>query len=204
MRRAEFEVKDPQAVESVLRECDHGVLSLVSGGEPYGVAVNFAYRDGRVYFHGGLEGRKAEAIGARAGGSFLVVKPYAFIPSYFSDSRAACPATQYFASVHMEGEVVRLEDPKEKALGLGALMEKMQPEGKYEAIDAANPLYTKMLEKTGVYALLPGSITLKVKAGQNLSDERKHDLAEKLCQRGGAGDRHTAEAVTSYAKNDIP
>lgn len=201
MRRAEFEVKDPKAIESVLSECDYGVLSLISGGEPYGAALNFAYRDGRVYFHGSLEGRKAEAIGARAGGSFLVVKPYAFIPSYFSDSRAACPATQYFASVHMEGEVVRLDDPGEKALGLGALMEKMQPEGKYEPIDAADPIYTKMLEKTGVYALLPGSVTLKVKAGQNLSNDRKHDLAEKLRQRGGADEQKTAQVVLSYAKN---
>lgn len=201
MRRAEFEVKDPKAVESVLGECDYGVLSVISGGEPYGVAVNFVYRDGKIYFHGSLEGRKAEAIGACAGVSFLVVKPYAFIPSYFSDSRAACPATQYFASVHMEGDVVRLDDPKEKASGLGALMEKMQPERKYEPIDAANPIYTKMLEKTGVYALLPDSITLKVKAGQNLSDERKHDLAEKLRQRGGLDDLLTTKAVTAYAKS---
>ena len=201
MRRADFEVTDPRMITSVLDECDYGVLSLISGGEPYGVAVNFAYRDGKLYFHGSLEGRKAEAIGAGAPGSFLAVKPYAYIPSYFSDTRSACPSSRYFASVHAEGDVVRLDDPADKARGLSALMEKMQPEGGYEAIDAANPIYTKMMEKTGVFVIVPRSLTLKVKAGQNLSDEQKKALAEKLFERGRTDDKETARVVLSHAKN---
>jgi len=201
MRRSEFEVKDPEAIAAVLAECDYGVLSLISGGEPYGMAVNFAYRDGKLYFHGSLEGRKAEAIGTGAKGSFLVVKPYAFIPSYFSDTRSACPATQYFASVHIQGEVLRLDDPEQKVSGLTALMEKMQPERGYAPIDAANPIYTKMLEKTGVYAIIPDIMTLKVKAGQNLADERKHALAGKLRERGGTDDMRAAEVVMSFVKD---
>ena len=200
MRRAEFEVRDPEAIASVLEACDYGVLSLFSGGEPYGVAVNFAYGDGRCYFHGSLEGRKAEAIGAGTKGSFLAVRPYAFIPSYFSDTRFACPASQYFASVHMEGKVVRLDDTGEKARGLAVLMEKMQPEGGYAPIDAADPLYTKMLAKTGVFAIIPERVTLKVKAGQNLSDAQKLTLAEKLRERNRSGDTETAQLVLSKTK----
>jgi nitroimidazol reductase NimA-like FMN-containing flavoprotein (pyridoxamine 5'-phosphate oxidase superfamily) len=199
MRRAEFEVTDPQAVETVLSECDYGVVSLVSGGVPYGVAVNFAYRDGKLYFHGSPEGRKAEAIGARARGAFLAVRPYAFLPSYFSDTRAACPATQYFASVHLEGEIVRLDDPADKAAGLTALMEKMQPEGGYEAIHPANPIYTKMLEKTAVYRMQPAAVSLKVKAGQNLSEERREVLVEKLKKRNSHADGETLRAMGAQA-----
>jgi predicted FMN-binding regulatory protein PaiB len=82
------------------------------------------------------------------------------------------------------GTVERLDESAQKAFGLNALMQKMQSEGGYESIDAANPIYTKMLEKTGVYAITPDFITLKVKAGQNLPKERKTGLIEKLEARG--------------------
>ena len=200
MRRSEFEVTDPEAIASVLSESDHGVLSLISGGRPYGVALNFVFVDGICYFHGAPQGRKAEAIGSGARASFLVVRPYAFIPSFFSDSRFACPATQYFASVHMEGRVTPLENPERKALALSALMEKMQPEGGYEPIHVDNSLYSTILAKVGVFALTPETLTLKVKAGQNLSDEKKEALMEKLNRRGNDGDAETASLVESFTR----
>lgn len=198
MRRSEFEVTDPQAIESVLGECEYGVLSILSQGEPYGVAVNFAYREGVVYFHGSREGRKAEAIGERAKAAFLVVKPYAYIPSYFSDTRAASPATQFFTSVHISGEAIRVEDEEEKAFGLSSLMEKMQPEGKYDPIDAANPIYTKVLEQTGVYKIVPNVMTLKVKAGQNLPKERYDTLIKHIEERNGSADGATLQLMHTF------
>ncbi|MDD5052855.1 MAG: pyridoxamine 5'-phosphate oxidase family protein [Sulfuricurvum sp.] len=200
MRRSEFEVTDPQAIESVLSECEYGVLSLVSRGEPYGVALNFAYREGVVYFHGSIEGRKVEAIGDRAKVAFLVVKPYAYIPSYFSDTSAAYPATQFFTSVHISGEAIRVSDEREKAFGLTALMEKMQPEGKYDAIDAANPIYTKMMELTGVYKIVPSTMTLKVKAGQNLPKERYDTLIKHIEERNGPVDSATLQLMRQFQK----
>jgi len=200
MRRAEFEVNDPEAVAAVLDACEYGVLSLISRGEPYGVAVNFAYHEGHLYFHGAAEGRKVEAVGEKAQASFLAVKPYAFIPSYFSDTRFACPATQYFASVHLSGEVIRLEAPEQKAFGLGLLMKKMQPEGGYEPIAADSPVYTKMLEKTAVFMLVAEVATLKVKVGQNLGDEQRAALVEKLKNRDHAHDTETADAILSHAR----
>jgi nitroimidazol reductase NimA-like FMN-containing flavoprotein (pyridoxamine 5'-phosphate oxidase superfamily) len=178
MRRCEFEVTDPQAIESVLSECEYGVLSLMSCGEPYGVAVNFAYREGAKV-------------------AFLVVKPYAYIPSYFSDTSAAYPATQFFTSVHISGEAIRVSDEREKAFGLSALMEKMQPEGKYDPIDAANPIYTKMMELTGVYKIVPNVMTLKVKAGQNLPKERYDTLLKHIEERNGSVDGATIELMHS-------
>lgn len=200
MRRAEFEVTDPQAIESVLSECEYGVLSLMSRGEPYGVAVNFAYREGAVYFHGSIEGRKVEAIGESAKVAFLVVKPYAYIPSYFSDTSAAYPATQFFTSVHISGEAIRLRDEREKAFGLTALMEKMQPEGKYDPIDAANAIYTKMMELTGVYKIVPNVMNLKVKAGQNLPKERYDTLIKHIEARNGSVDNATIQLMQQFQK----
>lgn len=184
MRRNEFEVNDPEAIERFLAECDYGVLSIISDGAPYGVAVNFAFDNGMFYFHGALEGKKAQAISTHANCSFTAVKPYAYIPSYLSDTRSACPATQFYASVVANGAVVHIDEGAQKAFGLNTLMQKMQPEGGYETIDMENPIYTKMLEKTAVYAIKPETITFKVKTGQNLPKERKASLIEKLQARG--------------------
>lgn len=200
MRRSEFEVSDPQAIESVLRECEYGVLSLMSRDEPYGVAINFAYREGAVYFHGSIEGRKVEAIGEGAKVAFLVVKPYAYIPSYFSDTSAAYPATQFFTSVHISGEAIPVKDEREKAFGLTALMEKMQPEGKYEPIIAATPIYTKMMELTGVYKIVPNVMSLKVKAGQNLPKERYDTLIKHIEMRNGSNDSSTIQLMRQFHK----
>lgn len=202
MRRSEFSVDDAQAIQAFLDECDYGVLSLISEGEPYGVAVNFAFDGKKFYFHGALEGRKAGAIGTDARCSFTVVKSYAYIPSYFSDTRSACPATQYFASVIAGGRVVRIDDTVQKAVPLNALMQKMQSEGGYETIDAYNPIYTKMLEKTGVYVIEPDFISFKVKAGQNLSKERHDALLQRLEDRGETVDFETARVMQEFTQKE--
>lgn len=184
MRRAEFEVKDEAAIETLLAECEYGTLSLIDDGEPYGIPVNFVRHGGAICFHGSREGRKAEAIAKNQKAAFSVVKPYSLIPSYFSDTRAACPATQFFASAHMAGIVEVVEDADEKCAILTAIMQKLQPDGGYEAIDAANPIYTKMITQTAAWRLVPSYTSMKIKAGKNLSDERKAEIIGKLTARG--------------------
>lgn len=184
MRRAEFELKDEAAFDGLLSECEYGTLSLIDGEEPYGVPVNFVWHGGAVCFHGAKEGRKAGAIARNPKASFSVVKPYSLIPSYFSNTRVACPATQFFASAHIAGIVEVVEDADEKCAILTAIMQKLQPDGGYEAIDATNPIYTKMIAQTAVWKLVPSYTSMKIKAGQNLSDERKAEIIGKLTARG--------------------
>lgn len=202
MRRTEFLVDDPQEAEKFLNECDYGVLSLISEGEPYGVAVNFAYKEGKFYFHGAIDGRKAKAMREAVKCSFCVVKPYAFIPSYFSNTTSACPATQCYASVIASGTVMRVDTMEQKAAGLTALMQKMQPEGGYEPIDAANPIYTKMLEKTGVYVIESDTITFKAKVAQHLTKERYETLIEHMNERGSEVDHETLALMKNFNKKE--
>lgn len=197
MRRAEFEVKDKEVFEAVLAECEYGTLSLIDGNEPYGVPVNFVWYGGAICFHGSREGRKADTIAQNPKAAFSVVKPYSLIPSYFSDTRAACPATQFFASAHVAGNVAIVERDDEKCAILNAMMQKLQPDGGYETIDATNPIYTKMVSQTAVYKLTPTHTSMKVKAGQNLSDERKADIIKKLSDRGSELDKTTAKAIAN-------
>lgn len=198
MRRSEFLVEDQEAIKAFLETCEYGVLSLVSGDEPYGVAVNFAYDEGTFYFHGAREGRKAQAIGETAPCSLTVVRPYAYIPSYFSNTHSACPATQFFASVIACGQVTRLDTMSQKIVGLNALMTKMQPEGGYDPIDETNPIYTKMLSQTGVYMIESHTLTLKVKVGQNLPQERYETLIEHMKNRNSINDHETFLAMQAH------
>lgn len=134
MRRGEFEVKDENSINEILESCEYGSLSLISDGKPYVVALNFVLFENSIFFHGAKEGRKIEAIKSNPNASFLVVKPYSFIPSFFSDTMAACPATQFFASVLFEGTVSFIEDGNIKAKVLNALMKKFQSEDSFEEI----------------------------------------------------------------------
>ncbi|WP_333803878.1 pyridoxamine 5'-phosphate oxidase family protein [Sulfurospirillum sp.] len=184
MRRSEFEVNDIQLAQEILASCEHGTLCLVDGDEPYAVPLNFAWYDGKICFHGSKEGRKMEVIAKNPKASFSVVKPLSLLPSYFSNTRAACPASQLYISVHFVGMIELVEELSQKANVLNALMQKLQPEGGYENIEASNPMYKKAVENIGIGTLIPTSISFKIKAGQNLNEERRALLIEKLSERG--------------------
>lgn len=195
MRRNEFDIQDKQSITNVLSECEYGTLSLISEGKPYGVAVNFVWYNDRVFIHGAKEGRKVDAIKKSPLGSFLVVKPYSVIPSYFSQTLAACPATQFFASVYIQGSIKELKTPQAKAIVLNKLMEKLQSEGKYEPIAYEKPMYTKMIDKTAIFELTPNHISCKIKVGQNLSSEKLENIMTYLKERGESLDTQTLELM---------
>lgn len=195
MRRNEFEITDKKAIFDLLHACEYGVLSLLDHGIPYGVPLNFACWEEGIVFHGSREGKKMELLVHNALASFNAVKRYSFIPSYFSETTSACPATQFFASVTLCGTVKILEEADQKAHALHALMEKLQPEKQYETIEASNPIYTKMLEKTAVMKLFINDFSMKLKLGQHLSKERLQNLIQQLEERGETLDIHTANAI---------
>lgn len=195
MRRAEFDVKDENSINEVLQACEYGTLSLISEGKPYVVALNFVLLENSIFFHGAKEGRKIEAIKSNPNASFLLVKPYSFIPSFFSDTMAACPATQFFASVLFEGKVAFIEDGNIKAKVLNALMKKFQSEDSFEEISYEKAMYTKMLDKTAIFELKPQNISCKIKVGQNLNEEKRNRLMEKLKSRDLGIDEETIKQM---------
>ena len=184
MRRLEFVCEDKALLEEILQTCEYGTLSLSINDRPYGVPLNFDWHKESLYYHGAEEGRKMEMMHANANASFSVVKPLSLIPSYFSHTRFACPASQFFASIIFEGKLINVTCMDEKVEALNALMQKLQPEGGYDVIDANNAMYQKMLSTVSLYKLVPSSISFKLKVGQNLSEERKKMVIEKLLERG--------------------
>ncbi len=199
MRRAEFDVKDENSINEVLQACEYGTLSLISEGKPYVVALNFVFFENSIFFHGSKEGRKIQAIKSNPNASFLVVKPYSFIPSFFSDTMAACPATQFFASVLFEGTISFIEDGNIKAKVLNALMKKFQSEDSFEEIAYEKAMYTKMLDKTAIFELKAENISCKIKVGQNLNEEKRDRLMQKLKSRDSKIDEETIKQMNLHS-----
>ncbi len=96
MRRKDRELLLEAAME-ILKNGTYGVLSLVDPeGNPYGVPISYVYEDGRIWFHGAIQGRKCDCITHGAKASFCVVGETETLPDKFS--------TRY-ESVIAEGKV---------------------------------------------------------------------------------------------------
>jgi hypothetical protein len=203
MRRQEFEVTERAELEAVLTAVEWGTLGLVDASRrPLLVPVNFVYHEGRICFHGSAVGEKMHALRANPRASFLVVEPYALVPSYAFQRERACPATQYFKSVLAKGTARVVAEPAEKAAALAALMAKLQPEGGYRALDAGDPLYTAALRGVAVVALEVEELTGKFKFGQQLVERTRERVMAFLAQRGTAIDRRTVAAMRRYGRRN--
>jgi Predicted flavin-nucleotide-binding protein len=199
MRRNEFEVADNEEIERFLAERHDGVLTFIGeDGWPKAVPLNFAYLDGKTYFHGSKQGEKMKGLAADPRAEFVVYEAHAFIPSYFSDPYLACPATVFFRSVRMRGRVEQVEDATEKAQALGALLRSMQPEGGHAPIDAGDPKYASSLRGVAVMRLVIEEIAGKFKFGQNLSEPRLNKVLQGLRDRESPGDARTIEEIAAH------
>jgi len=192
--------EEKQQIRTLLDKVGYGTLALSDKqNRPYSVPVNFAVIEDNLYFHGSKTGRKMEVFRSNNLASFNVVEELSFIPSYFSSvSGEACPATQYFLSVIMDGKIVPVNDPKEKVTALNALMKKLQPEGKYRDLDTARD--KNAIDSSQILIFIPETTTLKVKAGQNLSKERFERIIRHLKERNEPKDKKTVEIILKHRK----
>jgi len=84
MRRSDKRLGDEDMLE-ILVSTDYGVLSTIGAdGFPYGVPVNFIYRDGKIYFHAAITGQKLDNIAYNDKVSFCVVTDVVLIPDDFN------------------------------------------------------------------------------------------------------------------------
>ena len=126
MRRKEKEIRDRTLMEETLRLCAVGTLGTIgSDGYPRVKPLNFAYREGSLYFHTARVGEKMEDIRRDDRVCFNAYLPIAYVKA----KTEPCEANYLFRSVTIKGRARSVEDPDEKRLALDLLMEKHQPEG---------------------------------------------------------------------------
>ena len=128
MRRWKKEIKDNAVIIDLLNTCHVGRLGTNGkDGYPMVKPLNFAYHDGKIYFHTAKEGEKIEDIKRDNRVCFEVDMPIAYLKA----KKQPCEAEYFFRSVIIKGRAYIIEDREEKLFGLKCLMEKYQPEGGY-------------------------------------------------------------------------
>ena len=178
-----FEITEQNIINEILNNAEYGTLAICSNNKPYSLPLNFVQVDDSIYFHGSKKGRKIDILKNNQLASFSVVENYSLIQSYFSSNdELACPATQFFKSVIIDGKIEFVKDYNEKVLALQKLMEKLQPEGKYKPLN--EKIYEKMINATTIYKLVADEIKAKFKFGQHLNQERFDMIIKYLEERG--------------------
>ncbi len=195
MRRKEFEVVDQSRMEEVLRRAEIGTLGFNgSDGWPRVTALNYAY-DGRILWHGAVAGERFESLKKDPRASFFAVSLQTYLPSHFLSEENATGSSVAYKSVAVRGRCRFIEDPEEKCAVLNLLMEKYQPEGRYRRLSPEDEMYKKVLRATGVFALIPETMTGKFKFAQQKSEEDRRRIAEKLRERGTPSDLLVVEEM---------
>ncbi|MFH0844284.1 MAG: pyridoxamine 5'-phosphate oxidase family protein [Pseudomonadota bacterium] len=195
MRRKEFEVKEKERMEEVLRNTEVGYLAFNGpDGWPRITALNFVY-DGRILWHAAIAGERFECLKKDTRATFAAVSLQDYLPSHLLSEENATSATIAFKSVVVRGRCKSIEGTEEKCRILNQLMEKYQPEGRYQKITPENPLYNKVLLATGVYALMIDEMSGKFKFAQNKSEEDRKEMAARLNERGTPLDLAVAEEI---------
>ncbi len=193
MRRPIFRGTDASGL-ALLRRADVIHLATTTPeGAPVLRALDAAVLPDGVYFHGARTGEKALCMGRPAVVS--AVELVAHIPSWMTHPTQACPASTLYRSVQVHGTIREVEAPAEKARALEALMQRWQPEGRYDPIDPADPQYAGELRGTLVFAVPFESVDCKEKLLQNRKPEEILAILQGLWRRGEPGDAEAIEAV---------
>jgi len=158
MRRNFQEVKDQNKIHDLLSIAKVGYLGLADEEGTYVVPLNFVWKDGKIYFHGSQEGRKADAIQTANRVCFTVSKDNGII----ANPAPANIGTAY-TSVMIFGRVKPLDHLDEATAALQAMLDKFVP-GYFERelsqkyVDAYR---SSLNSRTVVYCLEPDQITAK-------------------------------------------
>lgn len=200
MRRKEFEVKERERINEVLKTAEIGYLSFNGpDGWPRVTPLNFFY-DGRILWHGAIAGERFDCLKHDPRATFVAVSAQLYLPSHLLSEENATAATAAFKSVLVRGRCQSIEDPEEKCSVLNRLMEKYQPEGRFKKVSPKDPMYEKVLRATGVYALTAEEVSGKFKFCQNKSKEDRQKIVAKLKNRGLPVDLMFSEEIRKTIK----
>jgi len=175
-----LQIKSKEKIAQFLNSEHVGrIASVDENGFPQVIPMNFVFLNDAIYMHSHTKGEKLDNIRNNSKVGFEVDRELEFLPSYFEDPKDASLADTLYISVIIKGKGLIIEDRSEKTVALNALMQKYQPEGKYE------PLTSQMqvVDEVAIIKVIPNSITGKYKIGQNLRPEDRIELAKKIFER---------------------
>ncbi|MGI0005490.1 MAG: pyridoxamine 5'-phosphate oxidase family protein [Nitrososphaera sp.] len=194
-----FEIKSRQKMIDFLNSQPAGrVASIDAKGYPQVIPMNFVYTDGAVYMHSHPFGEKLDNIARNPKVGFEVDQHVCFLPSYYFHPTDASQADTLYISVVIKGTAVLVQDNREKAMALNALMEKYQKEGRYEKLDENMPA----VHEVAVIKVVPDDMRGKYKIGQHWSRPYRLKIAQQMVEREGLENARPVLAVIGVSLRD--
>lgn len=176
-----LEIKSKEKIVKFLNEQETGrICTTDKDGYPQIIPMNFVYAEDAIYMHSHVKGEKIDNIARNPKVGFEVDKSLEFLPSYFSHPTDASQADTLYISVVIKGDGKIVSDKKEKAFALNALMEKYQPEGKYEKIREN----MHVVDEVAILKVIPRTMRGKYKIGQHLDRKTRLEVARLILERG--------------------
>ncbi|MGE0490641.1 MAG: pyridoxamine 5'-phosphate oxidase family protein [Vulcanimicrobiota bacterium] len=189
MRRQEFLIEDRAEVRALLSRARYASLATVDPeGAPEVRPMNYAVVGEHLYFHTAPGGSLAARVGSLC--AVTVVDLAVWIPSTWRHRFMACPATTYYASLVVRGQLLEVGQLEEKARVLEAFMTRYQPEAGHLAL--TDPRYHGPLRALTVLKVSLERSSLKFKFGQHVSAEQRQVIHQRLLARQGPGDEQCA------------
>ncbi len=160
--------------------------------------MNFVFLNGTIYMHSHVKGEKLDNISCNNKVGFEADRELEFLPSYFEDPNDASLADTLYISVVIKGIGSLVTDREEKTLALNGLMEKYQPEGRYDPIKSD----MRVLDAVAVIKITLQTMHGKYKIGQNMNPADRMVLAQKILKRNSPSAKQTLKIMGYKVIND--
>lgn len=187
-----LEIKSQEKITQFLNEEHVGrIASLDRDGFPQIIPMNFAFVKGAIYMHSHTRGEKLDNIKTNPKVGFEVDRELEFLPSYFSSPTDASQADTLYISVVIKGDAIIINDRNEKTLALNALMEKYQPEGRYERLTPE----MDVIDEVAIIKVIPKTMRGKYKIGQHMDKTTRTEMAKKILEKNSPTARQTIQTM---------
>ena len=187
-----MQIKSYDRVKEFLHQEHVGRFSTIdANGYPQIIPMNFVFLKDAVYMHSHTKGEKIENFKRNEKVGFEVDRELEFLPSYFEDPKNASLADTLYVSIVMKGNASLVDDREEKTMALNGLMEKYQPEGRYDPIESN----MRVLDAVAVIRVIPSILQGKYKIGQHMSPQDRLDLAQKILEKNSPTAKETLKIM---------
>jgi len=191
-----YKQANTKEVESLSQDSSFCLLSTVSpSGIPHLGIFNPLQIEGRFYLHMNRKDEQVADLKERPKALLSFLDFLSVIPSYWVDEHYAGAATAYYRYAEWECTVELFEEPPSMLPVLQMMMDRYQPEQKYDPLNPELPIYKASFASIVVLKLTPVSSRTKWKLGQNRPMEIRNRVMTELKLRARDNDIRAAEEM---------
>ena len=187
----------PDEVERFVAAQELGRLITAGAEGPHLGLYPFAYTANAIEIHLVRTDEQTLDLRAQPRCLFEVDEPLGTIPSYWVDPENAIYATAYHRTVIFDCVARVSEDVAAIAAQQMRLMARYQPEGRFRAVSAEDPMYKGALHHIAAITLTVARTRVKFKLAQNRKPDSRRAIIAELRKRNRPNDPRAADAVES-------